>query len=245
MNDEQFRQLGPEQFIDTAIPVILPSSGTVAANGAITLSTALPSVYDGGCWLYLPASALASGISGMYYAVFSSTTVGIVYTNYGDPAAGFLPSIPSGALTPAVGTGLGYTQTTGADISVMSKSIIGNYIGANGTVFGEYSFVCPSNANNKFVRTKFGGSDIRSIQMTTSPAYRDNFKFKNRGRAGGQVVFPGYNSTTPFGAVTSIIPTIFSIDTSVDQLFAIALRLAAATDYAILGYVEIYVNRMN
>lgn len=232
-----------EEFIDTAVPAILPSSGTVAANGQITLSTALPATYSVGCWLYLPATALASGISGMYYAVFSSTTVGTVYTNYGDPAVGFIPTIPSGILTPAVGTGVAYTQTTAADISVMSKLLPGNYLGANGTLRGEYSFLLPNTANTKTCKTKLAGTDIRSIALTSSPSYRDNYVFKCTGSINNQFMTPGTNSTTPFGITTSIIPSQYAIDLTTSQWLIMVLRLANAVDYAILNYVTIDIKR--
>lgn len=232
-----------EEFIDTAVPAILPSSGTVAANGQITLSTALPLTYSGGCWLYLPATALASGISGMYYAVFSSTTVGTVYTNYGDPAVGFIPTIPSGILTPAVGTGVAYTQTTAADISVMSKLLPGNYLGANGTLRGEYSFLLPNNANNKFCKTKLAGNDIRNITLSAPPSYRDNYVFKCAGSVNNQFLVPGFNSTNPFGTTSAIIPSQYAIDLTASQWFIIALRLVNAADYAILNYVSVDTKR--
>lgn len=64
------------------VPIGIAPTGTMAANGAITLGTALNTTYSGGLWLYLPAGAAYAGsLAGFYWTVMSSTTLGTVYNN--------------------------------------------------------------------------------------------------------------------------------------------------------------------
>lgn len=50
----------------SSTPSGIPSGGTVTANGALSLTTALPRIYSGGIWLAFPAAALygAGGVNG-------------------------------------------------------------------------------------------------------------------------------------------------------------------------------------
>ena len=48
------------QIGGSTIPLILPSSGSMGNNGALTLTTALDSSYAN-AFFYMPASAIASG----------------------------------------------------------------------------------------------------------------------------------------------------------------------------------------
>ena len=82
-------EIGPIILAQSAVPLGLLPSGTVAADGTITLATALPTTYSGGMWGRLPAGAVVGGAAGLYWIVFSSTAVGAVKTSFADPAAPF------------------------------------------------------------------------------------------------------------------------------------------------------------
>lgn len=162
----------------TGIPYIKAPSGTVATNGGVTLGTALPTTYDMGAWVYLPAGAVVSGLAGLYWVVFSSTTVGQVYTNYIDPTVAFDPSTkPSGTLVTATGSNSAYTglATTATFINI---NIPGNTVGEHSHIVFSEEFSYNLNANTKqllkrvntqnyftFSRTTTGGHDSVSARM--------------------------------------------------------------------------------
>lgn len=117
-----------------AIPIALVPSGTVAANGTITLNTALAQIYSSGIWIRLPAGAIAGAPSGLYWATFTSTTVGQVTTTFADVSLPFTPYIPAGPQVAAVGSSAAYTQTTATYISVCNITIPGGAMGLNGSI---------------------------------------------------------------------------------------------------------------
>src|SRR5690349_7786608 len=90
------------------IPLIGLSSGSVAANGAISAITALPAVYPS-AYCYFPANALATSIAaGWYYCTFSTTTAGVAFL---DPYTSGIPTIPTSptAVTDGRGAFTGHT----------------------------------------------------------------------------------------------------------------------------------------
>ena len=100
-------------FSRSSTPMILQSSGTVGANGALSNITALPETYSGGAYLHFPAGRLFAGsTAGLYWTVMTSTTAGTVFNNRyisGEP-------LPPPSLTPIVSSSMGaYTQVTGVD----------------------------------------------------------------------------------------------------------------------------------
>src|SRR3990170_2224876 len=48
-------QIGHQILQSTAMPIVIPSSGSIAANGAVTLTTALPNTYPD-IYLYFPTN---------------------------------------------------------------------------------------------------------------------------------------------------------------------------------------------
>src|ERR1700693_852831 len=81
--------------IQNAIPMILPSSGTIGNNGALSALTALPTIYAN-AYLYFPAGAIVAGsLAGLYYCIMSSTTAGTIYNNTYDTTLGVMPTIPA------------------------------------------------------------------------------------------------------------------------------------------------------
>src|SRR4051812_43169817 len=80
------RQDGTEEFLSgvlaqSAVPMGIANSGTVATNGTYTAGTAYNTTYNGGLWLYYPATAFATLPAGFYWSVGSSTTGFQVYTS--------------------------------------------------------------------------------------------------------------------------------------------------------------------
>ena len=142
----------------TAIPSILVPNGTVATNGAITLGTALSAIYAA-AWIYLPAGAVVGGAAGLYYATFSSTTVGQVYTNYVNPASTqLIPAISAGTPVAAVGSNSAYTTVVATDTPLATIDVPGLLMGANGRIRVTRRESTINNANGKTSKFSFGGS---------------------------------------------------------------------------------------
>lgn len=106
--------LAQSSYFSAPFPIIRVGSGTMGNNGALTLTTALatPTTFPFSCYIRLPASAIFSGsAAGIYFAIFSNSTLATVFNN---PYVSGAPTIPS-PTTPFVTTGPGaYTaETTG------------------------------------------------------------------------------------------------------------------------------------
>jgi len=213
----------------SAIPVILAPSGTVATAGVVTLGTALPFIYAN-AWVRLPADAVVGGLAGLYYVVFSSTTVGQVYTNFVDTAAAFTPFIPTGTLVPAVGSDAAYTATISADVTLVNVTIPANTLGANGSATLEVLASNNGTAGAKNVSGKFGGSKFLSADVTTSVTVDTAKTVTNRGVVAVQVVHPQHI----VGAVSAVAVTRLAINTAAAVSVAITGQVAVATDYVVL-----------
>ena len=212
------------------IPVLSAPNGTVAANGTITLGTALPLVYQD-AFVYLPAGAIVGGAAGLYYAQFSSTTVGVIFAaGYANPAVSpFLPyDVGSGAL--AVGSGVAYTQAIATNIPLVSIPVKGNSMGANGVL----RVSCLSSNNNsagaKNIGVLFGGAvSYVAAGLTTGLSYNSMSNIRNRGVTNAQIINTSFGI---FGVGTA--SSQLAIDTTVDQMLVIYGSVGVATDYLIL-----------
>ena len=224
----------PYVLAQSSVPVILVPNGTVATNGTVTLGTALPATYSGGAWIRLPANAIVSGAAGLYWCVFSSTTVGQVYTNFADPASEFIPSIPVGTLVAATGSNSAYTQSTGADVTLVNVLLPANSMGVTGSLIISPFVASPNNANNKIWRTKSGSTNLNSTTNTTATADARPVIFRNAGAANLNFSngFLGYaqgGSTYPYNRL--------AIDTSANQTITFTGQMAVATDYIALDAI--------
>ncbi len=216
----------------SAIPAILVPNGTVATNGTITLGTALPVIYTS-AWVRLPAGAVVGGLAGLYYVVFSSTTVGQVYTAFVDPALEFVPTIPT-TLVAAVGSNAAYTQATATDINLATVRIVGQTLGENGTLAFN---ALTSNNNSGGIKTasvKFGATTVATVDLTTTLTNETAKRVTNRGVGNKQLV---HNVSTGGTSTTAI--TQSSIDTFSDVLLTFTGKIATATDYLVLENYEV------
>lgn len=226
---ERLRTIGrPLILAQSAVPVILAPNGTVAADGAITLVTALPTTYSGGAWVRLPAGAVVGGLAGLYWIVFSSTTVGAVKTLFVDPATPFTPYVPSVGLVVAVGSGVAYTQTTGADITLANITVPGGMMGLNGVLRSQPDMTNNNSVGSKTLATKFGGTLIGSSASTTLTFKRTFSVLRNRSLY--SQMFNQYAEN--FQSTNGINTT--TMDTTVDKVFAYLGNIPAATDFIVL-----------
>lgn len=217
-------------FVNMNVPVILAPNGTIATNGTVTLGTALPVIYAG-AWVWFPAGAVVGGAAGLYWTVFSSTTVGVVNTNYLatlNPSQAVIPT----AAGAATGSNAAYTQTTAADIALVTFPVPGGTLGTNGLLRSAHEVSVTNSAGSKTYNVKFGGTTIATTAVTTVAQITGAARIRNRGSQAVQV-FPNANTGGAQGTSASAI-TQAAIDTSATQNLVYSGNLAVATDFVVI-----------
>lgn len=103
----------PRTLFRNLCPAGVAPSGTVGANGALTLTSGIYIDFITHMWLWFPAGAVyAASLAGFYWTTFSTDTQGLVYANYAADATG--TGAPPDVLVPLSGTtGAAYTGWTG------------------------------------------------------------------------------------------------------------------------------------
>lgn len=220
----------------SAIPVGIPSSGSIGNNGALTVTTAFPVTYTG-IYLYFPANAISSGsAAGLYWTVMSSTTAGTIYNNTytsGDPTAPL-------TLTSFVTTGPGaYTQTT-AEVTLRSNMGVTTLMGPTGRFMLLELFSIPTNANTKTLKNKYGSTTFLNQTPTTNLVFRAEPMVINSSIT--TQLFPAATSGLSYGSGFS--GTAFGTgaeNTATDLAVTTTGQLAAATDYIVSNVCDIRV----
>ena len=113
---------------------LVAGSGSMANNGAFTMTTALFTGATGlGCWTYLAAGAIqTSSAAGWYWSVWSSTTAATIYNNTyttGNPTAPVTP-VAFVSTGPGAYAGPGASQT----IAALQYSIAATDVSVNGSI---------------------------------------------------------------------------------------------------------------
>lgn len=217
---------GPYTIIQGGIPFILPSSGSMANNGALTVTTALPTTYPN-AYVYLPANAVAAGsAAGWYYAVFSSTTAATVYNNRYTTGFPTIPASPTAFSTTGPGA---YTQTSGSDIQGPNTTIPGGSMGPNGSLETMMLGHVQNSVNIKTMRVRLSTLNISSDDLTSTNIMTEGWRrVENCGIQNRQVG----RASSGFGNQTTA-PSFNTINTSADQTVEFTLKLNDPTDYAI------------
>jgi len=213
----------------SAIPLIIPGSGTVSTNGALVLGTANSVIYSDS-YVYLPAgAAFASSIAGFYYVKFTTLTTGTIYNNVYSPGANFPSIVAVPTAISAAGPGAFTGPTTEIDAVVVT--VTGGAMGVNGRIHIQYYAGGTNSAGNKTVKIYYGDTNLNSSTMTTQlqlcmPLY----VIQNRGKLTSQ-----YTPGSAFSGTSTSAPVATSIDSSVDQIVKISLtHSSAATDNIVL-----------
>lgn len=213
--------------VKSGVLMVLPSSGSVGNNGALSGLTAFPAAL-GDAFLYFPASALYAGsVAGFYYTILSSTTGGTVYN---DRWQGGLPTYPSNP-TPIVATGPGaYTQATNVDITAASFVVPGGALGPNGSLFVYPNIGANNTGGTKAWTVKYANNTLIGKSNTTATMDNTPVTMRNAGRIDRQVstAFTGFNANSGANFITT------SVDSSLDQEVIITLKILTATDYTFL-----------
>ena len=206
-----------------AVPSGIAPTGSVAANGALTLGTALPTTYSGGICLYFPAGAVYAGsVAGNYWCVMSSTTLGTVYDV--KLGAGWPYVVPVASRTPIVDAGPGaYTGAT-TEITLATVTVPGGLMGANGSLRIDHSDRNNNSAGTKLARWVFTGTNYAyNVSKTTQVSERLITFIRNRGSQNIQI----FSNYAGYGTFSSDPYTAAAVDTSVDV--ALAFKATCAT----------------
>ena len=225
-------QYFPRILSESGIPVIVANTGTIATSGTVTLGTALPTTYAN-AFVYFPASAVSGdSTGGIYYVVFSSTTVGVVYAGKygvanGVGAVAFTPVIPSGTLTAVTGSNASYTGST-TETTLINVSLPAGSLGNNGQIIVTSNWACNNSAGAKTGKSYLSTSAVGSTSSyTTSTGGSAMNSVRNRG------VLTAQTSQLIGGASTGA-SVYTSIDTSAAVPISITGTIATATDNMIL-----------
>lgn len=202
----------PYLLAQTAVPVVLPASGSSNATGQITHGTALPYTPAGVVQVYLPAGVVVGdAVGGLYPAIYANaTTCQLV----GSPATA------NGA----------YTQST-SEVALATISVPGGAMGANGSVRCSGLWSMASNANAKTARVKFAGTIYYAASPASSLSLAQIVHVRNRSVSAQ--VGPATNMTGGIGS-SNANPVQSSADTTLAQVVTATGQLAVATDYLIL-----------
>lgn len=216
-----------------AIPMYLQSSGSVAANGALTGLTPIP--YSGvaqPAYMYFPAGAVYSAsLAGLYYVIISGTTTATIYNNTYTSGNPVVISSP----TPIVAAGPGaYVQTT-AEITLMTNVLGGGSMGVNGALRIGEKLTYSGSTNAKTFTNKLSGQSFNMETVTTAGTVGGSKQIilSNRGIQNSQIALT-VNGFQASWAFTSSNPSYIQADTSINQSLSWTAQLAAATDFVCL-----------
>lgn len=223
------------------VPIILPSSGSVGANGALSGITALPTTYSAGAWMHFPAGAVYSGsAAGFYWTVMSSTTAGTIYNSTFTPGTSTFCSTGTTTAVSDAGPGA-YTAST-SEIDMAYWTIPANSMGPNG--WAELSEIRVNNnsGNNKTHQVRYSGTGstiVYQVILTTGPEHQNNVIIRNRGATNRNMVFGISNTPYTAGAGT---PGYMTVDTTANTNLVTTGTKAVATDNVILegGFLRVW-----
>lgn len=222
-------QDSPLKVVSNAIPMILPSSGTIGNNGALSAITSVVNAHPS-CYMYFPANAIAAGVAaGLYYVVMSSPTAGTIYNNTYTDGKPTIPTTPTAFVTTGPGA---YVQTTATDITLLSTTLTGGAMGKSGQLIVYPQNCIPATAGAKSMRVLFGGTTIMSLVDTTSNQECRPVRISNRDSEAKQVAtsYTGFSAA----AATPIYPVI---NTAADVVILNVAQIATATDFVTLESV--------
>lgn len=210
------------------LPMIVPSSGSMANNGALTMTTAVDQAYPA-AYFYMPAGAIvAAGAAGFYYGTCASTTVCTLFNNVYVSGSPTIPASPTAFATTGPGA---YTQTTGSTVVANTVSIAGGTLGVNDEVYTHGLMSYPNSAGAKTIALNYGAFLYGTNAPTTTVALAFQAGFANAGSATRQ---NQTGLTVMILSTAAAVPVNGSVNTAASQNLNVTLKLATATDYVIL-----------
>lgn len=215
-----------------AVPFVKAPTGSMANNGAITLGTALALTLSGGCWMWLPAGAVAAGVpaaASWLWVVMSSTTVGTVFNST------YTTGIPTlGVQTAFVTTGPGAFAGDTGEITGPIISVPANALGLNGELQTEIRSDANNTAGAKTIRLHWpllASTASLSSASTTAPNSTATVVISARGVAANQLALSYVLNTAGAGTNTEVA---LAADLTAATLLNYTMQCAVATDWMIL-----------
>ena len=237
----------PQQIAAIGVPFcILPGDGSTTglqftgSAGAFTLSAAiLTNAWNAlkGCWCYMPSGFGRSGYAaGWYWAVLSSDTAGVLYTDT------YVSGRVTRAFSPTafpVNLAGWLTQTVSEVTGPTGLVLPGGSMGPSGNIKIHARGSGNTTATKSF-RHYLGSTVIFTTHPTTSPSYEFLVVTANQGSESLQsnarvsaVTGVGLNSATCSAAESS------SINTSVDQTYSVSLQISTTSGCAVLLHSDV------
>jgi hypothetical protein len=230
------------QIVAIGVPFcILPGDGSTTglqftgSAGAFTLSAAiLTNVWNAlkGCWCYMPSGFGGSGYAaGWYWAVFSSDTAGVLYSDTyvsGRPVRDFSPTAFPVNLNGWL------TQTTSAVTGPTGFTLAGGSLGRNGSL-RTYLRATGNTIGTKTFRAYLGSVAIFGATPVPAPTIDYCMSVVNLASETLQTGAP-VNAPIGIGSALSSFAAgnCITVDTTVDQVFSMSLQISANTASAIL-----------
>ena len=209
--------------------------------GAFTLSAAILNYLWNalkGCWMYMPASFGGSSYpAGWYWAVFSSDTAGILYTDTYTSGTPKRPASPTAFPTNLTG----WLTTTTAEITGPTGFVLaGGSMGKNGSLKAHLR-LAGNITGSKNYKMYSGASQICAIgSVTTNPDSESIVSIKNQGSESLQLLSRQLANTGVGQAAASFLTNEYaSIDTSLDQTLSISLQISTTSVCAVLLHSDI------
>jgi hypothetical protein len=243
----EHRQLGgvANQIAAIGTPfVILPGDGAAVGMfftgtaGAFTLSAAiLTNAWNAlkGCWIYLPANFGGRTYpAGWYWAVFSSDTAGILYTDT------YVSGVPIRPVSPTpfpVNLTGWLTQTTSEITGPTGFTLRGGMIGPNGNL-KIHTRGTGSITGIKTFKHYLGSSAVVNIPMTTTPSHEFLVMSCNQGSESLQSNSRTSGLTGVGQATANPASEVTAIDTRLDQTYSVSLQVSSTSVCAILLHAD-------
>lgn len=216
------------------VPMILPSSGSMGNNGALTLTTALDQAYPS-AYFYMPAGAIASGsAAGFYYGTMGSTTAVTLFNNPYVSGTATIPGTPTAFVTTGPGA---YNQTSNTNLTCYTLSIAGSTLGLYDEIQAHGEATYNNNADLKTYILNYGSFLFGAGSPTTTVQTPFQGGFANAGSLTRQTLTGSLNTTL---TGNTAVETVGSVTTTSAQNLTVQLKLATATtplDYIILQNV--------
>jgi hypothetical protein len=210
---------------------------TIAAPGVVTWTAHGLSVND--TIRFTTTGALPTGlaINTTYYVkeVLSANTF-TVSTSAGG-AAVTTSGTQSGTQTALVWYGTAVVAVANTAVTLASVTVPGWSVGTGGEIEIDALFSLTNSANAKNLNMTFGGSAIFTLASANVASVSVQKNIVNRG--GSQIVSNAV-SATGHGASTGAVVTL-SVNTTVDQTFAITAQPATANELVQLEYYNMHV----
>lgn len=228
-------------LLQTSIPFINAPSGTMNANCAFVLGTALDTsiTYPTYAYITLPPNAIQTGSAiNVYLAYMTSTTQGTCYQNtytFGEP------SIPATTTPWSTSTsGVGWTATTGGPLISWIVNVPAYAVGTNGRIEVKVNSSENNSTNNKGIQVTYQGTAIGPTDYETTATSiimsrtMLNYTTKAQLNSGSSML-----GTT---GVTTNLPALSTsaVDTTrPSQMFIYLNKTASAADWQVLHSVTI------